>query len=87
MREMQHRHRCLYRLTPVSILALLLISQGNRVVALGAEADAKTASAKDATPLPTEIARFEPPMDARQGESPWIYAVSARPMGIPTFPQ
>lgn len=44
-------------------------------------------SPQRASPLPVELSRFQPPTDQSKGASPFIHAVSARPMGILTFPQ
>ncbi|MEN8228790.1 MAG: discoidin domain-containing protein [Bacteroidota bacterium] len=47
----------------------------------------KVSASRQEPSLPGEIARFNPPVGLPDGEPPFIYAVSARPMGIVTFPQ
>jgi len=88
MVRMQYGCRSSWRFSAALVLAVLLVvHQEIGEVVFGADAVVKDDSVQLGPRLPAEIARFKPPSDSQQGELPNIYAVSARPMGIPTFPQ
>ncbi len=70
-----------------AILYFLLVVPQVETMLFAQEAKEQASASKQEFILPVEMARFQPSANQDKEAAPFIYAVSARPMGILTFPQ